>query len=233
MFRLLGFIIGSIVSIGALVLLVGTPDFHLTGDSPDEDRYDIAIQQLKEKRQATAETMTEPTEEPIGESADQSPTGPTGASANPPAPAIAAAGPEADVPPEETLFGPASDAPTEALADETPLDDVLENHLQSNDLQSNDVQSNDMQQNDLPQDDALTLTTEPEWHAFWNPFRSEIAANGFVRRLESVTGIDYRVTKVRHGVYQVAFPYRDPAERDTKLSQIAAATGLDLSGGVP
>ena len=66
------------------------------------------------------------------------------------------------------------------------------------------------------------------WYSFWNPFRSEIAANGFVAQLERVTGIDYRVVKVRTGVYEVAFAYRDDDERRTKLSQIAAATGLDL-----
>ncbi len=69
---------------------------------------------------------------------------------------------------------------------------------------------------------------EPRWYSFWNPFRSEIAANGFVSQLERVTGIDYRVVKVRTGVYEVAFAYMDDSERRSKLTQIAAATGLDL-----
>ena len=69
---------------------------------------------------------------------------------------------------------------------------------------------------------------EPSWYSFWNPFRSEIAANGFVTQLEKVTGIDYRVVKVETGVYEVAFAYNDDAERKAKLSQISVATGLDL-----
>ncbi len=72
---------------------------------------------------------------------------------------------------------------------------------------------------------------EPEtvqWHAFWSPFGSRIAANGFVTRLESVTGFDYRVVKVDNGVFEVAFAYTNDAEREQKLSTIAAATGLDL-----
>ncbi len=69
---------------------------------------------------------------------------------------------------------------------------------------------------------------EPSWFSFWNPFRSEIAANGFVAQLERVTGLDYRVVKVDSGVYEVAFPYFDDDERRNKLTQIAAATGLDL-----
>ncbi len=66
------------------------------------------------------------------------------------------------------------------------------------------------------------------WHSFWNPFRSEIAANGFVGQLEKVTGLDYRVVKIKTGVYEVTFAYENDTERRTKLSQIASATGLDL-----
>lgn len=72
------------------------------------------------------------------------------------------------------------------------------------------------------------LLNELQWYSFWNPFRSEIAANGFVAQLERVTGIDYRVVKIKPGVYEVAFAYDDDAERHAKLSQISAATGLDL-----
>lgn len=66
------------------------------------------------------------------------------------------------------------------------------------------------------------------WHSFWNPFRSEIAATGFVGQLEKVTGLDYRIVKIKTGVYEVTFAYENESERRTKLSQIASATGLDL-----
>ena len=66
------------------------------------------------------------------------------------------------------------------------------------------------------------------WHSFWNPFRSAIAANGFVSQLEKVTGLDYRVVKIKTGVYEVTFAYENDTERRTKLTQIASATGLDL-----
>jgi type II secretory pathway pseudopilin PulG len=68
------------------------------------------------------------------------------------------------------------------------------------------------------------------WYSFWSPFRSELAATGFVSQLEKVTGIDYRVVKVQNGVYEVAFAYNDDTERHAKLSEISAATGLDLQG---
>ena len=84
----------------------------------------------------------------------------------------------------------------------------------------------------IPAPDSLAIDTgpppEPHWYSFWNPFRSEIAANGFVSRLESVTGMDYRVVKVKTGVYEVAFAYYDDDEKEAKLSQISTATGLDL-----
>ena len=69
------------------------------------------------------------------------------------------------------------------------------------------------------------------WFAFWSPFRSEIAADGFIAELQRTTGLDYRVVKLKPGVYEVAFAYSDPLDRATKLDRIAAATGLDMSGG--
>ncbi len=70
---------------------------------------------------------------------------------------------------------------------------------------------------------------EMRWYSFWNPFRSEIAAKGFVSQLEEVTGLDYRIVKVEAGVYEVAFAYIDDTERTNKLEQISTATGLDLT----
>jgi hypothetical protein len=83
----------------------------------------------------------------------------------------------------------------------------------------------------------ITLPSAPEpvaeehWYAFWSPFRSEIAAQGFVSKLQETTGIDYRVVKVKTGVYEVAFAYTDDADIQAKLERIASATGLDMSGG--
>ena len=66
------------------------------------------------------------------------------------------------------------------------------------------------------------------WYAFWSPFRSEIAASGFVEQLQRVTGLDYRVVKVKPGVYEVAFAYSEDTDILDNLSQITAATGLQL-----
>lgn len=76
-----------------------------------------------------------------------------------------------------------------------------------------------------------TVLTETQWYAFWSPFRSEIAANGFVAQLQRVTGLDYRVVKVKAGVYEVAFAYSEDDEILSNLSQISAATGLQLPEG--
>ncbi|MDJ0907961.1 MAG: hypothetical protein QNI99_02135 [Woeseiaceae bacterium] len=69
------------------------------------------------------------------------------------------------------------------------------------------------------------------WYAFWSPFRSEIAATGFVDQLERVTGLDYRVVKIKPGVYEVAFAYSDDTEIAGNLSRITAATGLEMPEG--
>jgi len=71
---------------------------------------------------------------------------------------------------------------------------------------------------------------EEHWYSFWSPFRSELAANGFVAKLQESTGIDYRVVKVKTGVYEVAFAYVDDTDIEAKLERIASATGLDMSG---
>jgi len=82
---------------------------------------------------------------------------------------------------------------------------------------------------ELPQQtSAADPVAAPRWYAFWSPFRSEIAANGFVDRLQRVTGLDYRVVKLKPGVYEVAFAYKDDREIMANLSQISAATGLEL-----
>lgn len=79
----------------------------------------------------------------------------------------------------------------------------------------------------LPADSSV----DENWYAFWSPFRSEIAANGFVAKLQETTGIDYRVVKVKTGVYEVAFAYVDDADIEDKLARISSATGLDMTGG--
>jgi len=70
---------------------------------------------------------------------------------------------------------------------------------------------------------------EENWYAFWSPFRSEIAARGFVAKLQETTGIDYRVVKVKTGVYEVAFAYDDDADIQEKLARISSATGLNMT----
>ena len=78
-------------------------------------------------------------------------------------------------------------------------------------------------------DPVAELPVEDNWYAFWSPFRSELAANGFVSKLQESTGIDYRVVKIKTGLYEVAFAYSDDDDIEDKLARISAATGLDMS----
>jgi len=97
----------------------------------------------------------------------------------------------------------------------------------------------------LPEDAAPLIAEGPEtigapmadsgtqWHAFWQPFRSQIAANGFAARLKAVTNMDYRVVRRMPGAYEVAFAYADASELSAKLARIETATGLDLPEAGP
>jgi hypothetical protein len=73
------------------------------------------------------------------------------------------------------------------------------------------------------------VVVEENWYAFWSPFRSEIAASGFISKLQETTGIDYRVVKVKTGIYEVAFAYVDDADIQDKLARISTATGLNMT----
>ncbi|MDH3748382.1 MAG: hypothetical protein OER97_09260 [Gammaproteobacteria bacterium] len=79
--------------------------------------------------------------------------------------------------------------------------------------------------------DQVADNDAQSWYAFWSPFRSEFAASGFVDQLQRVTGLDYRVVKIKPGVYEVAFAYIDDTDINNNLSQITAATGLELPEG--
>ena len=132
-------------------------------------------------------------------------------------PAAPAQEPEAEPAPEPVPAVPPEPAPEPRLA---ANDDVVEEPVaETVEAFADDAADNTMDRADDVQN----------WYAFWAPFRTEIAANGFVTQLQRVTGIDYRVVKVETGSYEVAFAYSDDDEILSNLSQISAATGLQLS----
>jgi len=80
-------------------------------------------------------------------------------------------------------------------------------------------------------EESIPQPSTEHWYAFWSPFRSELAANGFVSQLQKTTGIDYRVVRLKPGVYEVAFAYEAETDIETKLAAISAATGLEMPDG--
>lgn len=200
MFRVHGFIVGSIAAFAVLVMLVGIPSFRSGDETDKSDRFDVVIQQLKDKQRAAAEAAEPVPAEADGLAAD------TGEQA-------AAGGQSA---------GPGAARNTGAAAQEEYTGGGMREAADAQPLAARSGETGPPPTGNPPDD-------EPAWQPFWNPFRSEIAARGFVSRLEDVTGLDYRVVKVKTGVYEVAFSYHDDDERSSKLSQIAAATGLDLA----
>jgi len=186
MFRLLGFIIGSLTSIAIILLVTGVPTFQFEDPEIDQKRFDAAVEKLMARKIDSEQT------ESIGELTETVASNST---------------PDADIVAHQEDNGtPGAEHPAPAVAE-------------SSGPQGFEFVSNVA----MPR-----IAPDTHWYSFWNPFRSQIAANGFVSQLEKVTGLDYRVVKTNSGVYEVAFAYVDDAERRQKLAQISAATGLDL-----
>lgn len=216
MFRLLGFCIGSLASLGLLFMVIGTPDFHLGDDAEDRARFDEAVEKLK-SRQANRT----PERRASDEAAE--PTRPAVASAPPmeidslePAnagglPAPPTGGPESVARLASTNAPPAS-----------AVEDAVDESVSAMDVPATF--------DELP---ASALPSSQAWHSFWTPFRTKVAATGFVGRLENVTGLDYRIVSAGRDGYIVEFSYDDDSEIDSKLDRISAATGLDLSRDLP
>jgi hypothetical protein len=185
MFRLIGFLIGSVASVVIILLLIGVPNLELPDQQADQRRFDEAIEKLKAKQsefESVADRLSEDMARVSRTVSQDVKAGDDGAMGPDEFPVTANADDAADAVSTAAAAPPAS-----------------------------------------PSGPGETM-----WYSFWNPFRSEIAANGFVAQLERVTGLDYRVVKVRTGVYEVAFPYRDDEERRSRILQISEATGLDL-----
>ncbi len=193
MIRLIGFLVGSAVSIGMLLLILGIPDITLSREVIEQIDFDDVIEQIdldsvpatleavKADIKAIGNNMADEISEIVEELETVEPPTEQAVKFEIEEPASPQAPPLQDEAVAEAVSAP---------------DPIIENDLR--------------------------------WHSFWNPFRSEIAANGFVTQLEKVTGLDYRVVKIKAGVYEVTFAYQNDSERRTKLSQISSATGLDL-----
>ena len=138
-----------------------------------------------------------------------------------PVPEPAAAAPD---PIDEPADQPLPVVPAPAVASQTPVETDIAPEFGVPEYVPDPF---DMEPAEVPELEPDTLN----WYAFWSPFRSEIAATGFVDQLERVTGLDYRVVKVKPGVYEVAFAYSDDAEIAGNLSRITAATGLEMPEG--
>ena len=196
MFRLIGFLLGSALSVGVFLLVFGLPELANKTASPEdkptqpaETQPDPELPAPEELAAKLLDTIKKELEEVKAKSAATQP-------------------PTASEEPEESL--PVSVEDATAIVDK----------MQSSTLAALEPELQNIDE----------FHDETRWHAFWNPFRSQIAANGFVTQLESVTGLDYQVVRVKPGEYQVAFAYVEETERAMKLSQIESATGLDLTG---
>lgn len=90
-----------------------------------------------------------------------------------------------------------------------------------------EVEANPAFDGSAPSDDSV----DKQWFAVWDPFHSEISAKAFARRLEMMTGLDYRVVRSAPAKYEVAVGFTDERERVANVAVIEDATGLRIAGG--
>lgn len=205
MIRLLGAITGSALALATLLVFVGVPQFKFdsTG-SADVEQSVVTLPLPTQPVDREPEPFAEPAFEPAIEPATEPSHGQAAEAATPP--------PESVGEPQPAVSGEVA-AMTE-IAPEFGAPGYVAEPFEA-------------APSEVPEIEPDTLN----WYAFWSPFRSEIAATGFVDQLERVTGLDYRVVKVKPGVYEVAFAYSDDTEIAGNLSRITAATGLEMPEG--
>lgn len=202
MIRMLGVLCGAAIAIVLLTWLVGVPQFTSEREQVGEPMSVVALRDDEAETEAPADAADVGPAEPV-----------------PPAPEPLAEL-DASSPGAETVE-PVAPNPLDAQALAASVSEPVADSVAER------IAEPSAEPIAEPIADSFA---EAQWFAFWTPFRSEIAANGFVGRLQSVTGLDYRVVKVKPGVYEVAFAYSEDAEIDSNLSTISAATGLDLPG---
>jgi hypothetical protein len=198
MFRILGFLLGSAVSIGTILLIIGLPELNLPGSLVDDADVE-SVSRVVETAKADLDALAIEVLGEVSEMIDELPAPPAHEEH-----ATTDNREESPLPLAETTPGEADSVDARVVPEPTGQHEA--------------AASDEASEVDL------------KWYAFWNPFRSKLAADGFVGQLEKVTGLDYRVVKVKPGVYEVTFAYASDDERRTKLAQIASATGLNLPG---
>jgi hypothetical protein len=161
MIRILGFLVGSAASIGMMLLLLGVPDINLSRPLID-DAASASVAQTVEAVTADLEAVAIEMFEEMSQLVDDLPT----------------ADPTANSPAAEQAASNSEDA--DLLSEELTADlsQVAAFPSEPGSTTASASAIDEASENDL------------RWHSFWNPFRSRIAANGFVGQLEKVTGLD-------------------------------------------
>ncbi|MDH3589099.1 MAG: hypothetical protein OEQ74_06820 [Gammaproteobacteria bacterium] len=214
MSRTLGFFLGSAAVFAMLVYILGQP----VPLAVPADRQKEAADQSAFVRSAVVPVparRSEPEQQPslpqTDAPAEAAPVQPLPADSGPP-PATLEATPEAAPTPDQTNEVELVETWLANAPDEGPAEEVVA------------VESAQSMGPPRP-------TVEMEWFMVWDPFHSELSANAFARRLERITGLDYRVIKTDPARYRVAVGYTSEEQRVANVAAIEEATGLSIAGG--
>ena len=208
MLRLLGFLIGSAVALSLMLIVAGRIEPSVL-DHAAEDVQRIAMNVVQATEESIQKPLPEPVPTPLPEQLPE----------QLPEPAPEAIEPTIVEPVSTGPAGPGSSRPGEQTV-ERGYEPSLFDHRVSPLVKDPETE--------LPLDEQMQAEGLL-WHVFWDPFRSEIAATGFIDQLESITGLNYGVIRRKIGVYEVAFAYATEEERDAGLLTIEQATGISFA----
>lgn len=215
MFRLIGFLLGVVITIVVLAAAVDAPTRERAGALATDLTAAIfnAVERLKTKSDvggASADAETAPVRRtPSAVSADSAP--------------IDEAQPSVTGVTQQTKT--LSDAP--AVTEETLASAAkpVTNSAPVPESQKRSVSK----ASTAPANPTDAPVERMNWEPVWQAFRSEISAKGFADRLKYLTGQEYRVRRTSPWAYQVELPYIDQEQRDALLHEIQTKTGLVLT----
>ena len=226
--RTLGFFLGSAVVFGLLVFMLGQPVSLAPPANRDAGLRSATTTAPIRIPDPVSGRVTPPRHEPLQRDVLQplTPALPAQPALREPEPAAMAISGN----PSHGNAEPVPEAKPEAEAEpETVTAEVVaEQHDDETALVENWLASTAA----LPADGSSdTQTSQQEWYPVWDPFHSELSANAFARRLERLTGLDYRVIKTSATEYRVTMGYTSEEQRLANVAMIEEATGLSITGG--
>ncbi len=223
MTRILGFVVGAMLVFGGLYYLLTPP-----GVVPGRVELELTPPSTAAEPESEPESAPEP--EPAMAPEESAETDRTKSPNPAPPPESAPIQYAGGLPPDADGQSPSA----VDIADEQALVEQALAAMQARQMHEQQPAPVDAASPAAAQDPDATApqpADHVQWFAVWDPFHSELSANAFARRLERMTGLDYRVVRSGPAKYEVAVAFGSEEERVANIAVIEEATGLRIAGG--